>query len=77
MSENLLVNTIIWISSLPEEEMGPTRRITEDIEVLSVVVENHQELLQTLEELAIKAENIDLKPILGSPRLLQRLAKTF
>lgn len=31
MSENLLINSIVWIRSLPEGELGPTRRILEDL----------------------------------------------
>lgn len=31
MSESLLINSIVWVRSLPEHELGPTRRILEDL----------------------------------------------
>ncbi|MEW4461329.1 hypothetical protein AB1K42_24795 [Roseibium algicola] len=36
ISETLETNSIVWIHSLPENEMGPTRRILEDLEGLSI-----------------------------------------
>ncbi|TGS87464.1 hypothetical protein EN817_08615 [Mesorhizobium sp. M3A.F.Ca.ET.174.01.1.1] len=35
ISETLQTNAIIWIHSLPEHEMGPSRRILEDLEGLA------------------------------------------
>ena len=31
ISETLQTNAIVWIHSLPEQEMGPSRRILEDL----------------------------------------------
>src|SRR4051812_32790736 len=35
ISETLQTNAIVWIHSLPEREMGPSRRILEDLEGLT------------------------------------------
>jgi hypothetical protein len=35
ISEELEINSIVWILSLPPGEMGPTRRILEDLEMLT------------------------------------------
>ena len=35
ISETLQTNAIVWLYSLPEQEMGPTRRILEDLEGLA------------------------------------------
>lgn len=36
ISETLQTNAIVWVHSLPQREMGPTRRILEDLEGLTV-----------------------------------------
>ena len=35
ISEKLQTNSIVWLHSLPEDEMGPRRRILEDLEDLA------------------------------------------
>ena len=35
ISETLQTNAIVWIHSLPDGEMGPSRRILEDLEALA------------------------------------------
>jgi hypothetical protein len=72
ISETLQTNAIVWIHSLPEKEMGPTRRILEDLEGLSSVggfpisiyaVRNHAELSELLMQLTAMAEQ-GLRPVL-------------
>lgn len=36
ISEMFQANAIVWIHSLPEQEMGPSRRILEDLEGLAI-----------------------------------------
>ncbi len=72
ISETLQTNTIVWIHSLPENEMGPTRRILEDLEglsradgfpVIEYAVGNRAELEAVFNELTTKAER-GLRPVL-------------
>ncbi|MGS4991011.1 hypothetical protein ACVDG9_23805 [Roseibium sp. RP-7] len=72
ISETLETNSIVWIHSLPENEMGPTRRILEDLEGLSIAdgfqliehsAENRTEFESVLSKLAADATN-GLRPIL-------------
>lgn len=34
LSDDLSVNAILWVSSLPEDELGPSKRILEDLNSL-------------------------------------------
>jgi hypothetical protein len=70
--DTLLINKIIWLRSLPESELGPSRRITEDLETVAangklafdeVVVEDRNGLLQALGDIT-KQAGVDLRPIL-------------
>lgn len=70
--DTLYVNRIIWIRSLADCELGPSRRMTEDIAMLEVNggikieennVDNRQALLSLLEALVNEAEN-GLRPLL-------------
>ncbi|WP_034948784.1 hypothetical protein [Erwinia oleae] len=72
MSETLQTNAIVWIHSLPEDQMGPTRRIIEDLEGLAAngghslierPVANRDELLSVLRQCAQDAHG-GLRPIL-------------
>jgi len=72
ISETLQTNAIVWIHSLPVNEMGPTRRILEDLESLSkadgfpifvYAVRNRAELEDILNELTTRAEQ-GLRPVL-------------
>lgn len=72
ISETLQTNAIVWIHSLPEQEMGPTRRILEDLEGLASVggfpisvyaVRNRAELSELLMQLTAMAEQ-GLRPVL-------------
>jgi hypothetical protein len=72
ISETLQTNAIVWIHSLPEGEMGPTRRILEDLEglasaggflVFEYAVRDRAELIGVLEQLTEKAGQ-GLRPVL-------------
>lgn len=72
ISENLRVNSIVWIHSLNENEMGPTRRIIEDLGILQVdggfpireqPVKNREEFSEIMHELHQEARN-GFRPIL-------------
>lgn len=72
ISETLQINSIVWIHSLPPDEMGPTRRILEDLDMLARTggfhvierhVRDHGELVRTMNELAEQATR-GLRPIL-------------
>lgn len=72
ISETLQTNAIVWIHSLPEQEMGPTRRILEDLEGLASVggfpisiyaVHNRAELSELFMQLTAMAEQ-GLRPVL-------------
>lgn len=72
ISETLQTNAIVWIHSLPEQDMGPTRRILEDLEGLASVgglpisvyaVRNRAELSELLVQLTAMAEQ-GLRPVL-------------
>lgn len=80
ISETLHTSTIVWLHSLPPGEMGPSRRILEDLEtlarsggapVIEYEVPNRAELVRVMNELADQASR-GLRPILhvdahGSP----------
>ncbi len=72
ISETLQTNVIVWIHSLPDPEMGPTRRMIEDVEGLIALggyqlfqrrVTSKAELLAFLNELVDDAET-GARPIL-------------
>lgn len=72
ISETLQTNAIVWIHSLPEQEMGPSRRILEDLEGLAITggfpvfthrVRNRAELTGLFKQLTAKAEQ-GLRPVL-------------
>lgn len=72
ISETLQTNAIVWIHSLPEPEMGPSRRILEDLEGLAkgggfplfeYAVRNRSELKDLFRKLTVKAEQ-GLRPVL-------------
>lgn len=72
ISETLQTNAIVWIHSLPEGEMGPTRRILEDLDglagprglpVVQYKVGNSTEFIKIFDELTVNAEQ-GLRPIL-------------
>ena len=72
ISEKLKTNAIVWIYSLPEAEMGPTRRILEDLHILAGAggfpvleypVGNRLELAEVFGELTVKVGQ-GLRPVL-------------
>lgn len=72
ISEPLQTNAIVWIHSLPEREMGPTRRILEDLEglasaggfpVFAYAVRDRAELRDLFRQLMTEAEQ-GLRPVL-------------
>ncbi|TGQ77335.1 MULTISPECIES: hypothetical protein [unclassified Mesorhizobium] len=72
ISEPLQTNAVVWIHSLPEQEMGPSRRILEDLEGLSTAggfpvfeyaVRDRSELSELFSQLTTKAEQ-GLRPVL-------------
>ncbi len=72
ISETLQTNAIAWIHSLPKGEMGPTRRILEDLEglasaggfrVFEYAVGDRAELEKAFNELTSSAEQ-GLRPVL-------------
>jgi hypothetical protein len=72
ISETLQTNAIVWIHSLPEHEMGPSRRILEDLDglataggfpVFAYAVRNRAELSDLFRQLTANAEQ-GLRPVL-------------
>ncbi|MFP9139277.1 hypothetical protein ACLI1C_19035 [Devosia sp. XGJD_8] len=72
ISETLQTNAIVWIHSLPESEMGPSRRILEDLEglataggfpVFEYAVRDRAELSELFKQLTTKADQ-GLRPVL-------------
>ncbi len=70
--DTLFINKIVWLRSLPEGELGPSRRVTEDLEAVAkrggvafeeAVIEVRDDLLQALEGLA-QGANARLRPLL-------------
>lgn len=67
------VNTIIWLRSLPDDELGPSGRMAEDVETLArargqfpfeeIVVRSSNEMLTALADLAERCRG-GLRPIL-------------
>lgn len=66
-------NSVIWISSLPDSEQGPTRRMTEDIESIAqqigfgfqkIDVGSAAELESLLQELSAYARERNMRPLL-------------
>ncbi|RWO29677.1 MAG: hypothetical protein EOS10_22855 [Mesorhizobium sp.] len=72
ISEPLQTNAIVWIHSLPEREMGPSRRVLEDLEglasaggfpVFAYAVGDRAELRELFRQLRTQAEQ-GLRPVL-------------
>ena len=72
ISEALQTNEIVWIHSLPENELGPTRRILEDLEglaklggfpVTEYAVRDRADLEKLFRDLTTRAEQ-GLRPLL-------------
>jgi len=71
--DKFAVNTIVWLRSLPEEELGPSRRMVEDIEAFAqrggpfkfeeMAVSTGAEMLTALATLAARCRG-GLRPIL-------------
>lgn len=66
------VNTVIWLRSLPEAELGPSRRMTEELEALAqqggclfeqIVVGDRREMLDALASIADRCAR-GLRPVL-------------
>ena len=66
-------NTVIWFTSLPEDEQGPSRRMVEDMEALSeevgvgfqrLHVNSASKLVELLEELTQHAGERQMRPLL-------------
>lgn len=67
-------NSVIWLTSLPDDELGPTRRMVEDMEALTAeitVVFQHIELTSAehlkkqLGELTLHASEHGMRPLLN------------
>ena len=72
ISETLQTNAIVWMRSLPEGEMGPPRRILEDIKGLAITsgfpvvecaIRDRAELRDLFKHLTEKSEQ-GLRPVL-------------
>ncbi|CAH1696773.1 hypothetical protein CHELA1G11_50064 [Hyphomicrobiales bacterium] len=72
ISETLQTNAIVWIHSLPEQDMGPSRHILEDLEGLAIAggfpvilhaVRDRAELSDLFRQLTTEAEQ-GLRPVL-------------
>lgn len=72
LEDRLEINTIIWIQSIPPEEVGPSNRMFEDLEaqalrgglaVERLIIHTRKEALSALAKLAERAAN-GLRPIL-------------
>jgi hypothetical protein len=70
---DFLFSCVIWLSSVGEGEIGPSRRMTEDMESFCSVIgvgfqrielKNKKSLETTLDELIFNAKKIGMKPIL-------------
>lgn len=66
-------NSVVWIASLPEADLGPSRRMTEGIEAhainlnfpfLRVDVKRRSELIDVLKDVSRRAKDDKLRPIL-------------
>jgi len=66
-------NSVIWVSSLPDDEQGPTRRMSEDMESISqqigfrfqkIDVSSVVELENLLKELSVHAQERNMRPLL-------------
>jgi hypothetical protein len=73
LNSSFLCNSVVWISSLPEAELGPSRRMTEAITAHSnsldfifsrVDVKRKPELVQALKDINYCAAEQGLRPIL-------------
>ncbi|MFN3675824.1 MAG: hypothetical protein ACK4TC_07570 [Sphingomonas pseudosanguinis] len=73
LTDTFDVNTIIWLRSLPGDELGPSGRMAEDVETLAracgpfpfeeIVVTSSKEMLAVLSDLAERCQS-GLRPIL-------------
>ncbi|WP_241082642.1 hypothetical protein [Achromobacter xylosoxidans] len=65
-------NSVVWITSLPEDELGPSNRMAESVEGISTenfsfirrCVRRNSELEQLLNEVAVRAREDGLRPML-------------
>lgn len=66
-------NSVVWIASLPAAELGPSRRMTEEVEALSgrlgfhfsrMDVKRRSELVEVLNDVNHRAREHGLRPIL-------------
>ncbi|HHQ4803857.1 TPA: hypothetical protein ACSP27_002398 [Aeromonas veronii] len=66
-------NSVIWITSLPDTEQGPTRRMVEDMELLKIQfniglqhihVKSVDSLRELIKELALHANKNKMRPLL-------------
>lgn len=73
LNSSFSCNSVIWIASLPDDELGPSRRMTEDVASHSSRLGFHfsrfnvrcrSELAQTLDEINFQAREHGLRPIL-------------
>jgi len=73
LNSSFSCNSVVWITSLPAAELGPSRRMTEDITACSsnlgfhfcmVEVKNRSELLEVLNNINHQASGQGLRPIL-------------
>lgn len=67
------VNSVIWISSIPEDEVGIVGRMVESMETISkesgfgfqhVLVNNANQLLALIDELSLHAKDRKMRPLL-------------
>lgn len=66
-------NSVIWLSSVPVNEQGPTRRMTEDMETIAqqigfgfqrIDINSTDQLIKLLEELTFNAHKHNMRPML-------------
>lgn len=73
LNSSFSCNSVVWITSLPEAELGPSRRMTEDVAAHSsrlgfhfsrIDVKRRSELAEVLNDINHRAGEHGLRPIL-------------
>jgi len=73
LSTTFSCNTVIWISSVPEDELTITHKMSDALKQLSteqefhfqrVEIDNKAHLFSILEEISLQAKDFNMRPIL-------------